>query len=479
MSTRVVRVPTSRLRVGLARVDITPPVGIYHRLWGAATHDVATGVHRPVTAEALALAPLGGADRTVVRVQTDLVGLVREQHAEMVRSIAGGAGVGEADVVLTFSHSHSAGWFVPDRFTLPGGELIRPYLAELAEKLRRVASRAVAELREATISYAVGRCDLAADRDYRDDAEGGYVCGFNPDAPADDTLVVARITAADGAAIGTVVNYACHPTTLAWECTVLSPDFVGAMREEVERATGAPCVYFQGACGDLGPRHGFQGDPAIADQNGRLLGHAALAALASLGPPGADFHYTGPVVSGATLGVWAYRTHDDARRRETAVFAGETGTVALPYRSAPDPEAMRAELADWLRRQREAEARGDLLAARDAGAMAERARRWIARVADMPPGETYPLPYSVHRLGDAVWVTCGGEPYSALQTELRRRFADRRLLVSPMAGALQVAYLLPRDRYGLGLYQEQPSILAPGSLETLTEALAGRINAFG
>ena len=50
MKTRELPTPTSRVRFGLARADITPPVGIYHRLWGAARHSQATGVHRPGTA---------------------------------------------------------------------------------------------------------------------------------------------------------------------------------------------------------------------------------------------------------------------------------------------------------------------------------------------------------------------------------------------------------------------------------------------
>ena len=45
--------PTSRCRLGVARCDITPPVGAYHRMWGAARHDRSTGVHRPLTATAL------------------------------------------------------------------------------------------------------------------------------------------------------------------------------------------------------------------------------------------------------------------------------------------------------------------------------------------------------------------------------------------------------------------------------------------
>src|SRR5438132_11888019 len=48
-----VETPQSRCRLGVARCDITPPVGIYHRMWGAATHERAAGIHRPLTATAL------------------------------------------------------------------------------------------------------------------------------------------------------------------------------------------------------------------------------------------------------------------------------------------------------------------------------------------------------------------------------------------------------------------------------------------
>ena len=78
--------------------------------------------------------------------------------------------------------------------------------------------------------------------------------------------------------------------------------------------------------------------------------------------------------------------------------------------------------------------------------------------------------------GDALWITTGGEPYNAIQVELRRRFPTFTLLFSPLASELQVAYLLPADRYGQGLYQEEPSILAPGCLKMLTEAIAVRID---
>jgi hypothetical protein len=165
----------------------------------------------------------------------------------------------------------------------------------------------------------------------------------------------------------------------------------------------------------------------------------------------------------------------EARRAEAALFAGDVYTVELPLKPKPVPAGLQQELEMLLAQVKEADARGDSLAARNYNALAERARRWLARLNDIPDGSTLPLSYSVWRFGNAIWITCGGEPYSLIQVELRRRFPEFTLLFSPVAGELQVAYLLPRDRYGLGLYQEEPSILAPGCLESLLEAITARI----
>lgn len=478
MSTKTVTSLASRIRFGLGQVDITPPVGIYHRLWGAARHDRATGVHRPLYGQVMALGPADGSGPMWLRVQLDHAGVAKEQHEELTQALSKATGVPREHIVITYSHTHSGGWLLLDRLSFPGGELIPVYLQEMQAKLVEAARAAVAHVQEVLITYGTGHCNMAANRDYWDDAYGGYVCGFNPDAPADDTVLVGRVTDKDGRLVAVLVNYACHATTLAWENTLISPDYVGAMREEVERATGVPCVFLLGTCGDLGPRDGFVGDTAVADKNGRQLAYAALSALMSLDPPATDFHYQGPVISGATLGTWAHVPFTKERWEQVSRFAGGTYSVDLPLKPRPDPAALRAELEDWLARQREADARGDTLAARDYGARAERARRWLGRLTDLPAGTTtYPLRFSVLRMGDAVWIACGGEPYSLAQVELRRRFPHLAVMVSPLGGDLQIAYLLPADRYGKGLYQEEPSILAPGCLERLIDAMAARVAA--
>jgi hypothetical protein len=481
MSTRFIATPTSRVRFGLARVEITPPVGIYHRVWGAAKHERATGVHHALYADVMAFAAVGGGT-PLVRIQADLVGLVQEQYDTLCQALCEGLGLPGGRVLLAFSHSHAAGWFVPDRFALPGGELIAGYLASLADRLLAGSRLALASMEEACIEYATGSCKMAASRDYWDEEAQRYACGLDPDTPADDTLLVGRVTYVDGHPDGpsgrpcaTLVHYACHPTTLAYQNSLLSPDYIGAARETVERATGAPCVYLQGPCGDLAPREGYTGDVALADRNGRQVGYAALAALESLGPAGTDYAYQGPLISGATLGIWERVPTSAERLEQVSKMTGGAFTVNLPLKPQPDAATWEAELALWTGRETEAEARGDTVAARDARALAERAKRWLARLQERPAGDTFALSYSVYRLGDAAWVTTGGEPSSLLQQELRRRFPQLAILPSPVAGNMQVAYILPAIRYGAGLYQEEVASLGPGSLEMLIEAISERI----
>ena len=223
------------------------------------------------------------------------------------------------------------------------------------------------------------------------------------------------------------------------------------------------------------PKVGLVGDTEIADRNGQQLGYAALSTLASMQPPATDFAYLGPVVSGATLGDWAPTDQSQVRQQAVSAFSGSTYTVDLPMIPKPERQALREEIAEWQDRGEEADEQGDTVAARDANAYIERAVRWLGRLDSLPEGNTYPLAYSVYRMGDAVWITCSGEPYSSIQVELRHRFPNLTLLFTAVAGEMGTAYLLPKECYGKGLYQEEPSILAAGCLEVLTETIAQRI----
>jgi hypothetical protein len=468
--------PTSRCRFGFARADITPPVGMYHRMWGAATHDRSTGVHRPLEAAAMAFAAPDSDSRFVVVILDHC--LLWTQDVAAIRSaITAAHGLSATELVLTFTHTHAAGLMDPSRRDLPGGDLIAPYLERMTATLVDITGKALKSLEPSTISYATGRSALAEHRDTWDEASRQYVCGLNPQGSGDQTLVVARITSDDGRLIATAVNYGCHPTTLAWENTLISPDYPGAMRETVERTTGVPCVFLQGASGDMGPRHGYVGDTAIADKNGRELAYSALAAMESLGPSAADFHYVGPVISGATLGEWEYRELSVERARAAHAFAIRRVSIPLDYiPNRPTIAALEADRKKWQAVEADARSANDAAKVRDSRAMVERLTRSMTRWQSVPDGPTFPYQVNLLRMGDAVWVTAEGEPYNYLQTELRRRFPKQVIVVMVLGDGWRCSYLPTKETYGKGIYQEQIALLAPGSLERMVEATAKAID---
>ncbi|MBN9121630.1 MAG: neutral/alkaline non-lysosomal ceramidase N-terminal domain-containing protein [Planctomycetes bacterium] len=474
MTTRV-DTPQARCKVGFARADITPPVGIYHRMWGAALHDRATGVHRPLTATAMCLEPLDGPGRLVVLGLDHCI----LDGAELTNIRTRVGRTVPDDVMVCLSHTHGSGWMSRTRAALPGGDLIGPYLDQLADACELVARKAAGSAVPATLLYGTAKCDLARQRDFYDADSKQFVCGFNPGGTSDDTALVAKaVDDATGETLGTVVNYACHPTTLAWENTLISPDYVGAMRAVVEDNTGAPCLFLQGASGDLGPKEGYVGDTAVADRNGRQLGFAALSALESLPPPGTHFDFAGPVVSGAILGAWKHVPVSGDEKGRFATWKDRRFVVALPYRlDLPKLDATKAELVKWEVEEAAALAADDTARVSECRARAEQMRRQITRLAAMPTGPAYPYRIAVSRLGDSVWVFCPGELYQTFQITLRGRFPQTALVIATVTNDWQPGYLPAASSYGYGIYQEVIAAVSPGALETVIEAVSREIRA--
>lgn len=463
--------PQSRCRFALAWCDITPPADIYHRMWGAAKHERATGVHRPLRATLAVFAAMEGKGRQILLALDHCV-MGATEHAQLVAQAAAIGGVAQEEVLVVFSHTHGAGLMGLDRATLPGGDLIPPYLHTLGEKAGQLVRQCLASLVPAGIVYGHGRCSLATQRDFWDGSQ--FICGHNPGVPADDSVIVARVTADDGRMLASIVNYACHPTTLAWENTLISPDYIGALRELVERETSVPCLFLQGASGELGPREGFVGDTAVADRNGRELGYAALSALTALPAAGTTFVYQGPVVSGATLGAWKHEKIDPDTK---AGWKLQRWHEPLHYRPGqPTVAQVQAELDQFKAAESAARAAGDEPRAAECRAMAERKTRLLHRLHQLPPGDRYPLQVLVWHMGDAVWVGVQGESYSLLQTELRCRFPDKVILVATIAADWGASYLPPRELYDTGIYQESIAVVAAGSLEQLIESISQHIH---
>ncbi|MGH3658973.1 MAG: hypothetical protein ACRDUA_20145, partial [Micromonosporaceae bacterium] len=311
---------------------------------------------------------------------------------------------------------------------------------------------ALASFVPATMTVATGRSGVAAIRDLP--AGDRYVVGFNPQATADDTLMVGRITAADNARVlATIVNYACHPTTLAWENTLVSADYVAGLRAVVEDGTdGAPCVFLQGASGDLAPRQQYTGDTAVADRHGFAIGHAALAALLTLPPASHGLALEEIVESGAPLAVWRPR----AATWPTGVDADRT-ELSVPVKPLPTLEELKRRWAGI-----------------DAHARAERIHRAMDQRSNLPTGTTTTQPVWTWRLGDVVFVAQPGEAYSVFQQSVREGAPAAAVFVLNLTNGHSLGYLPPREAYDHDIYQVWQTAYGAGTLEQVTSHALSR-----
>jgi hypothetical protein len=456
--------PQSRCGFALAHGNITPPPDIYHRMWGAAKHDRATGIHRPLRANVVLLAPLEGGERQFI-IALDHCTMGSQEINNLLDAVSESEDITREELIVVFSHTHAAGLMGLDRVHLPGGELIEPYLKSVADKIIELVREVQVNLQPATIIYGTGWCNLAAHRDFWDEENQIWACGYDPGTYADETVLIAQAFAEDSTLLVSLVNYACHPTTLAWDNTLISPDYPGSMRETIEAATGGPCLFLQGASGELGPVEGYVGDTSVADRNGRQLAYAALSTIESLPVPNTRFEYCGTVESGATLGEWKYIELPVDASAANTFWQLSRQIISLPIRpGTPTIEEVEAELSNWEQE--------DTPKAR---AMAERKQRLLHRLKQLPSGESFPLETIVLRLGGAVWVIVQGELYSVMQKSLRERFPGTPLIISTLASHWGASYLPPKEIYDKGIYQESIAIVAAGSLENVIETIGSKI----
>lgn len=436
--------------IGVARRDITPPAGIYARNWGAASHDLAEGVHRPLLCTVLTLRARDS-EKPLVLVAIDATWFRGPEGALFIREyVCRELEIPSSALMVALSHTHAGPSISPAEAHKPGGELIAPYVERLAAAIVEAAREAMETQSDAELRFGTGRCGLAADRDLQDPAAPRLVCGFNPNTAADNTCLVGRVNRiSDGATIATLVNYACHPTTLGAPNRMISPDFVGAMRETVEAHTeGAPCLFLQGASGELAPRVQYTGDTNIADAHGRELGHAAVATLEGMLANGKELVLEGVVESGAPLAVWG--VHD--RKGNSRIRAIEL-PLDLPLKQTLRCEGqILEEMSKCEDRAAKERLHRELLVARTVGAGGDTSRRvvWIWQV------------------GEIVLVGHSDEAYSLLQQRLREAIPTHAVVVMNVVNGWG-GYICPAARYEQRVYQSQQSPYASGCLELLID----------
>ncbi len=250
----------AELRAGVATVEITPPAGF--PMWGyAARHDAAAeGTLDPLFARALVLAV--GDDRLAI-VSLDLGRAPTRQSTAAIRTrVKADAGVGT--IFLVASHTHHGPAMELETREVDG----KCYVKQLEQKLGDVIVQAAKNLKPARLGVASRETALNRNRH-----------SHRADAPVDRELLVLRIEGTDGKPIAHAVNFAAHATMRDSKMLKWSADYPGALAGRVEKETGAPCLFLQGAAGDLSPD---PGDGRDADKFGEAMANDVLKLAATI-----------------------------------------------------------------------------------------------------------------------------------------------------------------------------------------------------
>jgi neutral ceramidase len=246
------------LACGLARRDISPPVGVDLSGFLARTGPC-DGVHDPLTATALVASD--GA-RRVALVSCDLIGLGATLVRRVRAAVEAGTGIGAAHQMYACTHTHGG----PETGVITHTGAADPaYLIGLEQTLVDLVAEAAAAVAPARIRWRRGTCAVAINRRAPEGTEG----------PVDRDLIVAAIETPKGAALGTLLHYSCHPVAAGAENRLATADWCGVSRGLLEAAGSGPVLMINGAAGDVNPRMTQRGYSAV-EAAGEGVGAAAL-----------------------------------------------------------------------------------------------------------------------------------------------------------------------------------------------------------
>lgn len=410
----------SGLLAGVARTDITPPVGIAQMNWGSQSHILSEG-NDPVGLCATALV-LSAGDTKFAMVDIDRL-FVNGLEAAIDRA-SKLSGIPAANIRLGATHTHAAVMISAAKG--PAGidlteyrAAVERYDAYLMDKIVGLVVEANSKLEPAHLYGERGEGRININRRVRQNGDSPPAVGRNPEGFVDRELVVFRIDNAKGKPLAVIANYQCHGTVLAYANKSVSADWIGTVRQVVEDALPtARCLFFQGAAGNQGPIEGFTGDLSVPHRLGSMLGHNVAAVALGIETVRRVPTFEGFVESTA----YQAKQHWRVQGPRGSELIRVSKLIELPRREYSETEirGMQARLNDaqhkaavarktqdaWQMHQAEARVRrfGDLL------------EKW------QQPVDASPVLVEVEiwKIGDVAMVSMPGEPFAEIGVAIKK-----------------------------------------------------------
>lgn len=262
---------------GAAKVDITPEQPV--RMYGYASRKTESeGIAGRLKASALALGSDEG-EGPAVLLAVDCGAVPSDIAAEVLRRVQTKVPLKPERFMLCNSHNHS-GPNLKGMKSLSGEELehMTRYADQLTERLEDVVLQALKARTPAQLAVAQGNVGFAANRRVLKDGKwSGF--GAVPDAPADHSLPLLRVTDLQGKLLAVWVNYACHNTTLRGNFMQIHGDWAGCAQEYIEADHPGVVSLISLGCGaDSDPCP--HGTVELCQQHGRALAEEVKRLLA-------------------------------------------------------------------------------------------------------------------------------------------------------------------------------------------------------
>ncbi len=219
---------TSALRVGAAKVDITPAQSELPRNY--------EGIHDRIHSRAIVI-DNGTASAALITV--DAGGVQDQIWQAVTKQVETELGIPAKNVLLTATHTHS----VPGQ---PAG----PYAAKIVESVRLAKQR----LAPARVGYGTGVSYINVNRNIIDPKTRRWWEGPNYEGPSDKTVAVIKFENLSGEPIAVYYNYAMHAVA-AGQLDMVSGDAPGTTSKYIEDSYDDKVValWSSGAAGDQNP----------------------------------------------------------------------------------------------------------------------------------------------------------------------------------------------------------------------------------
>lgn len=252
------------INAGSARIDITPPVGVW--LSGYAHRNKPSdAIEDPLFAKAIVL---DDTHTKIAIVSTDLLWVPLEITRTIRREVNAKIGIATDNILICATHTHfgpkvdrpDANW--PDA---AGSKISDSYLKTLKEGVVKSICRANENLKPALIGATKGRITEIVYNRRTKRADGTVAMSFRLPPPeegltfggVDPEVPILRVESQQGELIAAVVNYACHPVSGAKEVDTfysISADYPGITTQAIEKIEGGTCLFALGTAGNMNPR---------------------------------------------------------------------------------------------------------------------------------------------------------------------------------------------------------------------------------